>query len=128
MALKKPKIVIWCGAGANQKALANKIASEFEVAGIVIDIHSGPQKKRKLSSIPAIIWDRLRFKKIYNAWKNLMSCYDRQFIDWPEVPVLKVYNINDEQTRAFTEKHQPDLVVVSGTALIKKDLLTIPLS
>lgn len=128
MALKKPKIIIWCGLGANQKALANKIASEFDVAGIVIDTHSREQREKKINRIIAILWDRFRFRKIYNAWKNLMSYYDQKFTDWPNTAILKVPNINDERTRTFTEKLKPDLIVVSGTALIKKGFLNIPLS
>lgn len=128
MALKKLKIVIWCGAGANQKALANKISAEFDVAGIVMDMHSGNRKGKNLLQLPSVLWDRLRFRKIYNAWKNLMSYYDQKFTGWPNTAILKVPNINDERTRSFTEALKPDLVVVSGTALIKKNLLDIPLS
>lgn len=128
MGLKKLKIVIWCGAGANQKALANKISAVFDVAGIVIDTNPGGKKKPSVFKIPAIIWDKLRFGKIYNAWKSLMSYYDHAFPNWPGKPLLKVSNINSEETRSFTEKLQPDLVIVSGTSLIKKHLISIPVS
>jgi len=126
MALKKLKIVIWCGAGANQKALANKIAASFDVAGIVIDDHS--RKVKRPNNLPAIFWDKLRFRSIYNAWKNLMDHYNQQFPAWPNKPLLKVLNINSEATRSFTEKLAPDLIVVSGTSLIGKPLINMEAS
>ncbi len=127
MGIKKPSIVFWCGTGANQKALANKIAAEFEIAGIIQDQQSATNKK-KLTAIPGIIWDRFRFRKIYGAWKSLMVHYDQQFPSWPAVPLLKVTTINSEEARAFTERLYPDLVIVSGTSLIKKPLINIPTS
>jgi methionyl-tRNA formyltransferase len=128
MALKKLKIVIWCGAAANQKALANKIAAEFDVAGIVIDQHSGRHRKRKLKQIPAILWDRFRFRSIYHAWSNLMNYYDRKFPAWPDKPQIKTPGINCNETEIFTRQLEPDLIIVSGTALIKEPLLSIPVS
>jgi methionyl-tRNA formyltransferase len=128
MALKKLKIVIWCGAAANQKALANKIAAKFEIAGIVIDTHSGKKKKRNLFQLPAILWDRFWFRVIYNAWGNLMKYYEGKFSHWPDVPKIEVSNINDRETEKFTRDLKPDLIVVSGTALIKEPLLSIPVT
>lgn len=128
MAVKKIKIVIWCGSAANQKALSNKIAAGFDVAGIVIDTHSGRQKKKKLIQLPADLWDRFRFRKIYNAWGRLMNYYGRKFPGWPDAPQIKVPDINTKETEIFTRELAPDLIVVSGTALIKEPLLSIPVN
>ncbi len=128
MALKKLRIIIWCGAAPNQRALANKIAAQFDVAGIVIDAHSGSQKKKKLIQLPADLWDRFRFRTIYNAWGRLMNYYDRKFPGWPDKPQIKVPDINTKKAEIFTRELQPDLIVVSGTALIKEPLLSIPVS
>lgn len=125
MALRKLKIVIWCGAGANQKALANKMSAEFDIDGIVIDMHSGAGKRKKFFQLPSVLWDRFRFRKIYAAWSNLMKHYDQQFPVWPDKPCLRVSNINDDQTKSFTEDLQPDVIIVSGTTLIRKSLLDI---
>lgn len=120
MGLTKPKIVIWCGAGANQKALTNKIAAQFDVEGIVIDTHTKPVKKAKQDGLLAKIIDRIRFKRIYQGWKNLMMHYNKQYTVWPDRPTIKVSDINEAETKRFTEELKPDLIVVSGTALIKK--------
>lgn len=128
MALRKLKIVIWCGSGANQKALANKMSAEFDVAGIVVDLHSGKRTRKNILQLPFVLWDRFRFRKIYAAWSSLMKYYDQQFPAWPGIPYLKVPQINDAQIKIFTENLQPDLIIVSGTALIRKSLLDIKTS
>jgi Formyl transferase len=125
MAVKNIKIVIWCGAAANQKALANKIAEKYKIAGIVIDTPSGANKKKRPVDLPAILLDRLRFRKIYGAWKSLMNYYDQKFPQWPDTPTIKVGSINNTATETFTSNLQPDLIIVSGTALIKEPLLSI---
>ncbi len=128
MAGKKLKIVIWCGAAPNQRALVHKMAAQFNVAGIVTDMHTGGGRKKKFLQLPALIWDHLRFREIYEAWWSLMEFYDKHFPDWPDIPRIEVNNINSTDTVEFVKKMQPDLVVVSGTALIKEPLLSIPLS
>lgn len=128
MGLSSKRIVIWCGGAANQKALANKIASRFTVAGIVIDTHSAPAGKKKQAGLVSRIWDRLRFRKIYAAWTGLMKYYEEQFPAWPDVPRIEVPSVNDPATKKFTIENGADLVIVSGTALIKEPLISIPLS
>ena len=123
MEVSGKKIIIWCGAAPNQKALAVKISKEFPVVAIVIDEKPGGKSKRRLSDYPSLILDRLRFRKIYNAWKGLMQFYTNRFTEWPDVPVLRVAGINQPDVISFSEKFKPDLIVVSGTALIKSPVL-----
>jgi methionyl-tRNA formyltransferase len=119
------KIVIWCGNAANQRALANKIAARFEVVGIVID------KKSKLKRPPLVrrtlsaLQDRLFFKTINGSWSSLQKKYAQQFPAWPSAAHIEVESINSEDAFAFTEKLSPDLVVVSGTGLVKSKMLSL---
>lgn len=128
MDLTKKKIVIWCGSAPNQKALANKIAAAFCLAGIVIDEGNVRQKKKKWSQLLLLLWDRIRFYKIYNAWGNLMKYYNKGFSEWPDVPIIMIRGINNTETESFTKAIRPDLIVVSGTSLIKAPLLNISAS
>jgi hypothetical protein len=127
MVIENPNIVIWCGGAPNQKALANKIAGQFRVAGIVVDEQPGKPVSRKWPQLPALIWDRFIFRSIYGAWKNLMQVYSTRFPEWPaNVPLLRVKGINSEETVKFTRQLNPDLIIVSGTALVRQPLLDIP--
>jgi methionyl-tRNA formyltransferase len=128
MGLEKMKIVIWCSDAPNQKALANKIAVNFNLVGIVIDSGNALKKKKKWSQLFPLLWDRLKFHKIYNAWSNLMSYYTKSFFMWPQVPTITVPGINNTETERFTKEIKPDIIVVSGTALIKEPLISIPAS
>ena len=126
MALEQKRIIIWCDGSANQKALAAKIAKRFFVAGIIIDEKQSLSKKLIIKSIPLLIWDRLRFFSVYSAWKRMQQWYQEQFRDWPEVPILRVPSINSSEAEDFTRRLSPQLVVVSGTQLIKQPMLNIP--
>jgi folate-dependent phosphoribosylglycinamide formyltransferase PurN len=126
MALNNLKIVIWCGAASNQKALANKIAAKYNVTGIVVDTHSSASKKKQWSKLPGLLWDRFRFRKIYNPWAGVINYYEKNFPEWPQGPRIEVPTINNEAAEKFTRELQPDLIVVSGTALIKEPLISLP--
>jgi Formyl transferase len=120
---KKEGIVLWCSGAANQKALAAKIAERFILSGIVIDERSSVSAGKKISQLPSLIWDRFRFRSIYGSWKKLQQYYGQTFLSWPDTPILKVPDINSDETGEFTKKLQPGLIVVSGTALVKEKLL-----
>ncbi len=123
MALREIKIVVWCGNAANQRALVNKISAEYKIAGIVIESSLQKRKKGKLIDLPRKILDRLRFRKIYAAWNSMLQDYANEFPAWPEAPILRVESINEPAAKTFTEEIQPDLIIVSGTALIKEPLI-----
>jgi folate-dependent phosphoribosylglycinamide formyltransferase PurN len=125
MEVKTGKIVVWCGATPNQKALVNKIAKLFPVGGIVIDLKTGTGKKRSLTELPGLIINRLRFHEINNAWQKMLSFYAKNYPSWPDVPVFRTDQINTDESVLFTEQFSPNLVVVSGTSLIRKPLLNV---
>jgi hypothetical protein len=128
MEIAEKKIVIWCGGASNQKALANKLAKKNRIAGIVIQEKKGSSARNRLLQIPAIAWDRFRFKTIYDGWKNLLQYYEKEFPHWPDVPILRVADINCAESLRFTKELNPDLIIVSGTSLVKGDLLNVPAS
>ena len=102
MGLSDLKIVIWCGAAPNHRALANKIAGLFPVAGIVIDTGMARIKKRTGRISISQVMERIRFYRIYRAWKKLMRYYDDQFGSWPACPTVRVAEINCSETGSFT--------------------------
>jgi methionyl-tRNA formyltransferase len=55
-----------------------------------------------------------------------MKYYEGKFPHWPDSTQLKVSNINDMATERFTNELHPDLIIVSGTALIKEPLKNFP--
>jgi hypothetical protein len=118
-------IVLWCGDAPNQRALAVKIAERFVLSGIVVDQRTQATNRKKMTQLPGLMWDRLRFKTIYDSWKRLQQYYQQRFTSWPDVPLLKVANINNDGTAEFTKNLQPRLIAVSGTSLVKKKLIEL---
>lgn len=125
MSSKKKKIVIWCGEGANQKALANKIADRFDLCGIVIDKKKDLKKVTLWRKIPAALQDMIFFKTINNAWASMQHTYQQQYPRWPDVPAITAGSINSDEAFDFTQQLSPDIIVVSGTSLVRKKMLSL---
>lgn len=123
--MKEKKLLLWVGDAPNQRALAGKIAAEFPVAGIVIDQKATGKKTSRWKRYRTALQSRLFFKLIRDAWQQLQQNYSRQYPEWPAVPTLRVGSINSEEAFTFSQQVAPDLVIVSGTGLVKKQMLSL---
>ncbi|UAY52227.1 formyltransferase family protein [Ferruginibacter albus] len=120
------KIVLLCNEQFNQVALANKVAQHFNLAGIVIEKPT-PKKIRSFSSLINKALNRTVFSPIHQSWFGMLAFYKKKYSAFPSVDSITVTKINSEATINFIAKHQPDLVMVSGTSLIRKQLLELVL-
>jgi folate-dependent phosphoribosylglycinamide formyltransferase PurN len=124
-----PRIVLWCGTGDNQRALANKIAERFGLSGIVLDHKKAVKKLPLRTRLLGILESRIIFKSILQAWFTMQRKYAKQFPQWPPNVTLKeVDSINSDEAFEFTNNLHPALVVVSGTSLLKAKMLSMKLS
>lgn len=117
------KIVLWVGRGHNQVALANKIHKTHPLAGIVLE-RPLPVKKGTPKVILSKIYEWLFLSEINHAWFGMINHYKRQYQKWPDIPVIDVNNINASIAQSFTKAFTPDLIMVSGTQLVKKSTLS----
>lgn len=117
-------IVLWCGSEPNQQALAHKLHQEFSLAGIVMEKRTSA---RKLT--PKMIFEKLLEKicipSLDNAWKNMMEEYRNAFHGFPAVRIITVENINSHEAFRFMEELLPDVILVSGTRLVKGKMLSL---
>ncbi len=118
------KIVIWTNDQPNQVALAAKIHEKYGLAGVVVEAKSGTGKKSKVSLFERV-YEKLFMGSISAAWKNMQAKYKQRYPSFPPVPILHVSNINCEETAGFTRGLEADLIVVSGTRLVKEKLLAL---
>lgn len=118
------KIVLLCGDKSNQHALAAKVAKEFDLIGIVKEERPG-NSKLSASSVLSKISDRILFSKIASSWRGLLSYYKKNYKE-PDHPykLITTY-INSPEVIQFIERLKPDLIMVSGTSLIKKEILEL---
>ena len=119
------KVLLWIGSQANQTALANKIAGEFEVVGIVCEKRSS-QRRLGLKKIVQAVIEKIFLSPINEAWANLQNGYSRQYPELPKTDLIEVENINSEEAYHFSTAKNFDIIAVSGTRLVKQKMLSIP--
>lgn len=119
------KIVLFCDPQPNQKALAGKIAGNFNLAGIVIEKRTNKKGKISVKNIFEKILNVSLFSPIRSAWINLQQSYQKKFPQFPNTLSIIVDNINSQATINFAEKIKPELIIVSGTSILKKEILQL---
>lgn len=123
----RPRIVLWCDRGANQRALAHEIHARFGLAGLVIE-HRRRSRRRSFRATAKRILERLLAGEVDRSWTNLLARYEKDYADFPDVERRVVASVNGEETAALTRSVAADLVLVSGTGMVKEPLLSLPLS
>ncbi len=122
--MKDHGIILLCGNAPNQRALANKIAKAYSLKGIVIETNLS-KKKIKFKQYVHKIASRLFLNKLNSAWNFMMGKYRQEYPEWPSCEILNTNNINSKEVLDFCKNSNADLYMVSGTRIIKKELLTL---
>lgn len=118
------RVLLWVGNAPNQKALACKIASQFELAGIVAETPLPP--RRSIRDFVKKGIEKILFWPIDQAWFSMLGYYRHLYPAFPPgVECLRVPDINDDAAYAFTQRLQPDIILVSGTKLVRKRMLSL---
>jgi methionyl-tRNA formyltransferase len=118
------KIVLWIGNDANQKALANKIHAVFPVAGIVMESKKGNRKITMKKIVEKAI-QKLFLSQMISSWWGMLKYYQKLYPSYPVTRILDVENINSKAAYDFTKALNADLIIVSGTRMIKQDMLSL---
>jgi methionyl-tRNA formyltransferase len=117
-------IVLWIKNEPIQIALANKIHDLFPVQSIVLE--SGVfRQKVSFSKIFEKLYEKFFLRQIDHSWFSMMQKYATLFPSLPPVKIIEVENINSTKCLEFTKENDPDLIVVSGTSLIKKVMFEV---
>ena len=118
------KIVLWIGNEPNQKALANKLNEVFPISAIVTET----RKSMRTITIRLILEKIFEFfflASIGKAWSGMHTYYQEKYPKYPETEILDVESINSDLVYDFTAKQNPDLILVSGTRLVKEKMFNI---
>lgn len=118
------RILLWIGNEPNQKALANKINSEYPLIGIIAETKKS-NVVLNMRDIPEKIFERIYLRSVATSWFGMLKYYSSNYPDYPDVSFLNVTDINSEESFVFSEELRPDLIIVSGTRLIKDKLLNL---
>jgi methionyl-tRNA formyltransferase len=122
------RVIILTGEQANQAALCHKIAARCDVAAIVLSANiprRSPALTRRARLTLNRIAGRLAGRAFVAAWRRLLASYAKLYPSFPDVPTVRVRNVNDDETLRAIEKYAPDLVVVSGTNLVGRKVIEL---
>ena len=122
------KIILLCSSDSNQKALAHKIHNKFKLSEIIVKIPEKSVVKNinfrkffyKSSNLLAAFITLFKFR---NAWFKMLKYYSINYPDFPIDPVAYVNDINQKIVSKIIDNAKPELVLISGTNLLKEDLL-----
>ncbi len=117
-------IVLWIGNEPNQKAFANKLHTLFPISAIVTETRQS-KTKYSIRQIFEKAFEKIFLPSIGKSWWNMLKHYNKEFPNYPETEILNVENINSQIVYEFTNKHKPDLILVSGTRIVKEKMISI---
>lgn len=114
------KCLLLVGPGENQRVLAHRLHTAAPLAHIARIALAPSKSSRKWgrSLVSLTLASGLR-----NAWNGLMHHYARFEPGWPETAMSEHQGVNNPSVTALIEQLQPDLVLVSGTDLLRAPLI-----
>ena len=113
------KVIAVFGEESLQRALAARIHERVSLAHVA-RIQLAPKWKRRwLQSLASVTLGR----GLRHAWGALQRHYDRRFPDWPPVETSLHPSANNIALLRLIEREKPNLVLVSGTDLLKRSTL-----
>jgi len=118
------RVVLLIGNAPNHIALSNKVANLYNVVGIVKETRIKKHNFKYKNIIEKII-ERIFLSFIIRSWNYLQAYCKQRFPNLPNVQTLSVNNINEGEVYCFVKDKKPDLIIVSGTSIIKDKLLSI---
>lgn len=121
------KLLLLTNPQGNQRALAHRIAAHLPLTAIVTvtprrDWTKKPSLAKRLRTLAGRLLAFGPGLPLRRAWFAMLAHYDRLFPDFPVDPI-EVSDVNAPEVLALVEREQPDLVVVSGTNLLKPPLI-----
>lgn len=132
---KKFRIVMLCGNGQSSRIMYNGLASYVDVECVILE--NKPSSKimiqrrmKKLGILKTtgqllfLIINKLLAKTSRTRVKRLISDYGLNDENFPNDIINKVDSINDEEAISLLKRINPDAVVVNGTRIISKRVLS----
>ncbi len=115
------KIVFLIGNQPNHIALAHKISKIIKPELIVTESRS-VRSRITLKSLYKKVISLFSFP-IHRTWSRLQKHYQNNYQLPSNIPLLKVGNINSSDVLTVIREIKPDYIFVSGTRLIKKEII-----
>lgn len=118
------RIVLLSGNQSNQHALAVKISKDFNLVGVAIESKKAAHSNSIRFYFSKLI-DRIFFYTIISSWKKMLQYYKDNFPASDKISTATFSNINSIESINFIQQLKPDLIMVSGTSLIRNGILSL---
>ena len=131
------KVFLACRAGSGSAFIAHSLQNQVRLDGLVIE--SGKDARaRKIERLkrdtpiwraPLVLADLLAlavYARLQGAYLNKFVTQALGTTSFPHLsPTLHVDDINEPACQALLQEHAPDILLVSGTALLTEEILSI---
>ena len=118
------KLLLFIGSNPNHRALASKLQQTGHEIHIVVEKRVNTRKK-SIKQIGQKVVEKLFLSFIDRAWMDLMKYYSSEKFKLKSEHIYETSYINSDEVVEITKQVKPDLIVVSGTSLIKEKLLSL---
>lgn len=115
------KVVLLLSPDPNQRALAHRLARHVPIAGMILC--APPPRQRGLGDKLGRLARGIAGLPLRKAWFGMLDRFDREYPAFPSSPLLSVADVNDSAVAAAISDIGPDLVIVSGTNLLRQPLI-----
>lgn len=116
------KVLFICGSGANQRALANKLHAVVPLSGVAIirstHLNANYRIFQRLASLTVGF-------PLRRAWSKVMKYYDLKFPSFPATAISDHENVNADSVFRLISILKPDLVLISGSNLLRQPLIDV---
>jgi hypothetical protein len=120
------KILLLCNDQGNQRALGHKLHNAVGLNCIIVwkpkfQIRKGGFGLLKLiQKVKNQLLGGYVFRRV---WYKVLSKYDSQYPFFPVLPNYYVHDVNCEIVQEYIKREKPNLVIVSGTNLLKANII-----
>lgn len=113
------KVIALLGLGQNQIALVNRLHNCRPLSHIALV--STPKSKKRARLLPRVALFTFA-RPLKNAWHTMINSYKKEF-SLPDVPNSQHIGSNSQSMIDLIEAEKPDLVLISGTDLLRQPLI-----
>ena len=126
------RVVVATGESAAQRYLVARLAKEFDLAGVIVHAPKQPSgtlfDRIRRYATPARAFRYLRTQRLtarYEARSAALIDALFRIDESPDVPAIRVEDINAPEAVAFVRKLAPDILCVNGTNLLREPMFAL---
>jgi len=126
------RVVVATGESAPQRYLVSRVAEEFELAGIIVHAPNAPSgslfDRIRRYATPHKAFRYLRTRRLNAHYESRSAGLIEELFRTsavPDVPSVRVEDINAPEAVSFVQQLAPDILCVNGTNLLREPMLAL---